>query len=85
MGRTELVNHTLQWTWGACIMWNQWAKQFNIGDPAFQDFVHRTHTVVWKYLTGQHGLTGSCSDFECNTAMQARAVFKDLMGDLGKG
>lgn len=60
MDRSELFTHTLNWTWGACFAWNQQAKAFSdLNSTAFQDFVQRTHSCVWKYVTGQITLNGS--------------------------
>lgn len=75
MHRDDLVRHTLRWTWGACVMWNYGAEQFNSIDEKFRDFVQRTHTVVWNYLVNKNGLDGSCSDFECSTALHAEELF----------
>ena len=79
MNRFDLIKHTLQWVWGACILWNQYAKQFDTNSREFQDFVHRTHGVVIDYLRGRIRLDGACSDFECCTALDAKAVFGKLM------
>ena len=60
MDRTELIKQTLRWVWGACILWNQQAKQFNsTDDTSFLHFVHRTHAVVFRYLRGNQVLDGT--------------------------
>ena len=75
MDISDQVKHTLRWTLGACVEWNQWAKQFDMNSREFHDFALRTHTVVWRYLRGIQTLDGSCSDFECTLAIEAKHVF----------
>ena len=75
MHRDDLVNITLQWVWGACIMWNMDAKQFDSNSTQMQEFIHRTHSVVWRYLTRRENLDGSCSDLECDLALKAAQAF----------
>ena len=74
--RDDLFNATLQWVVGNCFEWNQHAKQFNPTEGHdFQDFCHRTHGVVWRYLNRQITLDGACSDFECNLGLAAHRTF----------
>lgn len=74
--RSELMTATLRYIVGVCYEWEQYAKQF-VGRPDdFYQFCLRTHDVCWKYMWGQKDLDGSCSDFECTTAIEMRAVFK---------
>jgi hypothetical protein len=40
------------------------------------DYVERTLEVVWGYLRGTKTLDGSCSDLQCNVALEAFKVFK---------
>ena len=76
MHRFDLIKHTLYWVWGACILWNQTAKQFNNTDSQeFQEFVHRCHNVVWGYLRERQVLDSTCSDFECHLALDAKTLF----------
>jgi len=80
MDRSELITHTLNWTWGACVLWNQQAKAFpDLNTEAFLDFVHRTHNCVYKYVSGKITLNGSYSDFEVNSALAARIIFRHLV------
>ena len=85
MNHPDIIN-TLRWTWGACVLWNQLANQFardsnelvqfaRIDSSEFQDFVHRTHSVIYRYLQGQQTLNGSCSDLECTLALEAKELF----------
>ncbi len=80
----DLVNATLRYIMGACLEWEQHAKQF-IGRPEdFHQFCLRTHDVCWKYARGQKTLNGSCSDFECTTAMEMRRAFRDNFDYINK-
>jgi hypothetical protein len=89
MNRHDAIEFTLQWVWGVCILWNQHMNAFSdLNHQEFQSFVHRTHNVVWRYLNGRQALDGSCSDFECDTALKARRLFGDKVfkdGGLAEG
>ena len=78
MFRSQLIQHTLEWVWGVCILWNQHYKQFNTPDE-MQGFVHRTHDVVWKHLAQNKVLDGTCSDLECTTALTAERLFGEMV------
>lgn len=77
--RDDLLSATLAWVMGKCFEWNLHAQQFVLTfddqDHRFQDFVHRTHTVVWRYLQGHITLDGTCSDLECTMALEAKRIF----------
>ena len=75
MDRMDLMEHTLKWVWGACVLWNQHAKLFDMNSVKFQEFVHRTHDVAWKHLTQGKILDSSCSDFECCISLDAKRLF----------
>lgn len=76
----DLFLNILRWTTGYCVMWNQMTKQFSDTDTQnFQDFIYRTNTVVYRFLQGQQTLDGSCSDMECDAALQAQHIFRDLI------
>lgn len=79
MHRDDLMLHTLRWVFGYCYMWNQQADQFAPSSREFTHFVHRVHTVVWRYLHGKQTLDASCSDLECTAAHEARALFRDFV------
>lgn len=73
---SDLIKHTNLWVLGQCVTWNLHAKQFaDMAGREFHDFVNRTHTVVFRYLRGTQTLDGTCSDFECTIAIEARRVF----------
>lgn len=73
---SDLIGHMLAWTWGQCILWNQHTNQFSdVNGREFQQFVHRTNNICWRYTNGMQTLDGSCSDLECDLAMKARSVF----------
>ena len=76
MSNFDLIKHTLMWTYGQCFLWNQHAKQFDMNSQQFQDFVHRTHNIVYRYISGKQTLDGSCSDFECTISIEAKHVFR---------
>lgn len=75
LNRDDLLKQTHRWVWGACVEWNDHAKQFDVTSTAFTDFVSRTHWVVFRFLRGQQTLDGSCSDFECTLALEAKYTF----------
>jgi hypothetical protein len=76
MHKAEVMSAVLNYVWGCCVLWNQWAKQFNdVNSMEFQDFVHRTNETAWRYLVGRKTLDGSCSDHECEVAMKAYRLF----------
>lgn len=79
MDKYEVMTQTLRWVIGYCWEWNQHAKQFPDNSREFQDFCHRTHMVVWKFVQNEQGLDGSCSDLECTAAIEARRVFAPLL------
>ena len=81
MNHFELLDATLRYVIGACYKWENDAKQF-VGRPNdFRSFYLRTHDVCWKYLNGQKTLDGSCSDFECDTAIKMRRVFRSFVNN----
>ena len=84
MTHGDLLNHTLRWVYGYCLLWNQQANQFAPGSREFDEFVHRVHTKVWNYLHGKQTLDASCSDLECTMALEARALFRDFVKKEGK-
>jgi hypothetical protein len=75
--RDDLLNATLLYIIGACYEWEQHAQQFNGRPNDFVQFYLRTHNTCWRYCMGQKKLDGSCSDFECTTALNMMCAFKD--------
>ncbi len=75
--RDDLIDATLAYIIGACFQWEQHAQQFNGRPLDFIRFYERTHHICWRYCMGQQTLDGSCSDFECTTAMNMQRAFKD--------
>lgn len=74
--RDDLIKQTHRWVLGACIEWNETAKQFAPRDVhEFRRFVERVHTIVVRFLRGQQTLDGTCSDLECTLALEAKQVF----------
>ena len=72
----DLIKHTMTFVQGACVEWNSHSKQFiHVTSHDFHDFVFRTHIIAYKYLQGQIPLDGSCSDFECEVAMNVKKIF----------
>lgn len=72
----NLMTHTLAYVYGRCMLWNMEAKQFaDLNSQEFLSFAHRTHNVCWRYLHSRQNLDGSCSDFECTVALDARSLF----------
>jgi hypothetical protein len=73
----DLFKETYRWTLDSCVEWNLWARQFSdMTGKNFLDFVKRTHDVVYGYLQGEKSLDGTCSDLECNLALEAKKVFE---------
>lgn len=76
LNRDDLIKQTHRWVLGACIEWNDHFQQFaDTSSREFRDFVNRTHHIVFRFLRGQQTLDGSCSDFECTLALEAKYTF----------
>lgn len=76
--RDDLLDATLAYIIGACFQWEQHAQQFNGCDiDDFVQFYLRVHNTCWRYCMGQKTLDGSCSDFECTTAMKMYRAFQE--------
>lgn len=81
--RDDLVEATLAWVTGkvyeSIFGTNLYRSTFItdgvLDERKVQDFIHRTHTVVWRYLNRQQTLDGRCSDFECNLGLEADRIF----------
>lgn len=75
--KDDLNKHLRTFVVGHCCLWNDHAKQFTALDLEFYGFVNRTLGVCHRYLNAEITLDGSCSDFECVVASEAKAVFHD--------
>jgi len=55
-----------------------------IGDSHFDRYAHESAEVVFGYLNGNKTLDGTCSDFQCTIALEAKKVFKSSMSASDK-
>jgi len=77
------IDHVRYFVTGALVE-NFKATGQKIDDVHFDRYRDQCVEVVYSYLHGKKTLDGSCSDFQCTIALEAKKVFKLSMVELDK-